>query len=211
MIVQPSLRRAIRSCLLTIGGIAGLWAAGLFAFAASLPRHPPADDIVTDGIVVLTGGSERLEVGFDLLRAGKARKLFISGVYRGVEVRELLALARQDDGGELECCVELGYEADDTEGNAVETARWVAAQGLRSIRLVTANYHMPRSLVEFRRALPGVELVAHPVAPAKVRLDGWWGWPGTAELIIIEYNKYVAALVRAALTQPTSPAPVSDP
>jgi uncharacterized SAM-binding protein YcdF (DUF218 family) len=111
----------------------------------------------------------------------------------------------------LECCVELGYEADDTEGNAVETARWVAAQGLHSIRLVTANYHMPRSLVEFHRALPGVELVAHPVAPAKVRLDGWWGWPGTAELIIIEYNKYVAALLRAALTQPTTVPPVANP
>lgn len=205
MTLRLSLRRAVRASLLTIGGIAGLWAAGLFAFAASLPRHPPADDIVTDGIVVLTGGSERLEVGFDLLHAGKARRLFISGVYRGVEVRELLALAQRDDGRELECCVELGYEADDTAGNAVETARWVAAQGLRSIRVVTSNYHMPRSLVEFRRALPGVELVAHPVAPAKVRLDGWWSWPGTAELIILEYNKYVLAVLRAALTTPTAP------
>ncbi|SNS31752.1 MULTISPECIES: YdcF family protein [unclassified Azospirillum] len=205
MTLRLSLRRAVRASLLTIGGIAGLWAAGLFAFAASLPRHPPADDIVTDGIVVLTGGSERLEVGFDLLRAGKARRLFISGVYRGVEVRELLALAQREDARELECCVELGYEADDTEGNAVETARWVTDQGLRSIRVVTSNYHMPRSLVEFRRALPGVELVAHPVAPAKVRLDGWWGWPGTAELIIMEYNKYVLAVLRAALTSPTAP------
>lgn len=175
------------------------WASGLFLFAASLPRQAPDDGIVTDGIVVLTGGSERLSVGFDLLRAGKGRKLFISGVYRGVEVRELLALSSKS-GNDLECCVRLGYDADDTEGNAVETARWAAEEGFTSLRLVTANYHMPRSLVEFRRALPGVTVVPHPVTPQKVRLDGWWNWPGTAELIVGEYNKYLLALARAALT-----------
>lgn len=192
---------------LTLAGlvVGGLWSAGLFLFAGSLPRQAPDDGITTDGIVVLTGGSERLSVGFDLLRAGKARKLFISGVYRGVEVRELLALSSKS-GNDLECCVELGYDADDTEGNAVETARWMADEGFRSLRLVTANYHMPRSLVEFRRALPGVTLVPHPVTPVKVRLDGWWSWPGTAELIIGEYNKYLLAMARAALTVPHSPA-----
>lgn len=180
--------------------LALIWAVGLFLFAGSLPRQEPDDGITTDGIVVLTGGSERLSVAFDLLRAGKGRKLFISGVYRGVEVRELLALSSKS--GDLECCVQLGYDADDTEGNAVETARWVAEQGLTSLRLVTANYHMPRSLVEFRRALPGIDLVPHPVMPQKVRLDDWWSWPGTAELIIGEYNKYLLAVARAVLTVP---------
>jgi len=181
-----------------------LWAGGLFVFAASLPRQAPDDSITTDAIVVLTGGSERLSVGFDLLRAGKARKLFISGVYRGVEVRELLALSSKS-GNDLECCVVLGYDADDTEGNAVETARWMEDEGFHSLRVVTANYHMPRSLVEFRRALPGVTLVPHPVSPVKVRLDGWWSWPGTAELIVGEYSKYLLALVRAALLSSRQP------
>lgn len=191
--------RQLRALVVLASLLALAWAGGLFLFAASLPRQAPDDTITTDGIVVLTGGSERLSVGFDLLRAGKGRKLFISGVYRGVEVRELLAMSSKS-GRDLECCVQLGYDADDTEGNAVETARWAAEEGFISLRLVTANYHMPRSLVEFRRALPGVTLVPHPVTPQKVRLDGWWSWPGTAELIIGEYNKYLLALVRAALT-----------
>lgn len=191
----------MRRLLTLAGSLAGMWVVGLFLFAASLPRQTAGDDQATDAIVVLTGGSERLAVGFDLLRAGKARKLFISGVYRGVEVRELLTLTAQP-GSDLECCVRLGYDADDTEGNAVETARWMRDEGFSSLRVVTANYHMPRSLVEFRRALPGVTLVPHPVAPAKVRLDGWWGWPGTAELIVGEYSKYVLAVIRAALTGP---------
>lgn len=193
--------RQLRRLVLLVALLAGTWAGGLFLFAGSLPRQAPEDDVRTDGIVVLTGGSERLSVGFDLLRAGRARKLFISGVYRGVDVRELLAISSKS-GNDLECCVQLGYDADDTEGNAVETARWMEEEGFTSLRVVTANYHMPRSLVEFRRALPGVTLVPHPVTPQKVRLDAWWSWPGTAELIIGEYNKYLLAVVRAALTAP---------
>lgn len=201
MTSPAGMRRTIRRILLVLGSIVGLWAAGLFLFAASLPRHTPGiDGPPTDGIVVLTGGSERMEVAFGLLRAGKARKLLISGVHKGVALRDLLPVSGAGDVAELECCVVLGYEADNTEGNAVETARWVQREGFHSIRLVTANYHMPRSLVELRRALPGVEVVAHPVAPGSVRLESWWNWPGTAELIISEYNKYVAAMVRAAIT-----------
>lgn len=155
----------------------------------------------TDAIVVLTGGSDRLPAGFELLRAGEGRKLFISGVYRGVEVRELLALSRQAPG-DLECCIALGYAADDTEGNAAETAVWMRAQGFRSLRLVTANYHMPRSLVEFRRALPEATIIPHPVAPRSVRLEGWWRWPGTASLIADEYNKFLLAWARARFAGP---------
>jgi len=197
-------RRAAR--VLVLAGLALFlaWTAGLVSFAANLERAAPAaDEIRTDAIVVLTGGSERLAVGFDLLREGRARKLFISGVYRGVDVRELLHMFRQESP-DLECCIELGYDADDTEGNAAETARWMQAERFESLRLVTANYHMPRSLVEFRRAMPDVEVVPHPVAPQNVRLDRWYLWPGTAELIVSEYNKFLLAGLRARLLRMTS-------
>jgi len=184
--------------LLLVVALAGLWGVGLFLFAAALPREGAPPPGHTDAIVVLTGGSERLAAGFALLKAGQAEKLFISGVYRGVEMQELLRIFRQAPG-DMECCVVLGYDADDTEGNAVETARWMRTEGYTSLRLVTANYHMPRSLVEFGRVLPHVSILAHPVSPAHVRLDGWWRWPGTAELIIGEYNKFLLAWTRAAL------------
>jgi len=191
-------RRALPAAALAALASA-LWLAGLFWFAAAvIPRATPADDRATDAIVVLTGGSERLTTGFDLLAANRGTKLFISGVYRGVDVRELLRLSRQLPG-DLECCIVLGYAADDTAGNAAETAGWMREEGFRSLRLVTANYHMPRSLVEFRRHLPGVEVVPHPVAPPNVRLEGWWRWPGTAALILEEYNKWLVARLRLSL------------
>jgi uncharacterized SAM-binding protein YcdF (DUF218 family) len=69
-------------------------------------------------------------------------------------------------------------------------------QGLRSLRLVTAAYHMPRSLLEFRRVLPNAEIVPHPVFPEPVKQRGWWPWPGSASLIVSEYSKYLVARAR---------------
>ena len=93
------------------------------------------------------------------------------------------------------CCVELGHEADNTAGNAVETARWVRRQGFRSLRLVTAWYHMPRNLLEFHRAMPEIDIVAHPVFPDQAKHEHWWTRRGTAGLVFGEYLKYSAALV----------------
>jgi uncharacterized SAM-binding protein YcdF (DUF218 family) len=95
--------------------------------------------------------------------------------------------------------ITLGYNAEDTIGNAGETAAWMAENGFHSLRMVTANYHIPRGLLEFRRALPGAELIPHPVFPAQVRLEAWWRWPGTTRLVISEYNKYLAASLRGVL------------
>ncbi|MBF0393924.1 MAG: YdcF family protein [Alphaproteobacteria bacterium] len=170
------------------------WAAGLLWFAAAMPEVVEDDDSPTDAIVVLTGGSERLSAGFHLLASQRARKLFVSGVYHGVEVAELLSLSRQTPD-EVECCIVLGYSADNTVGNALETAEWMAREGFSSLRLVTAQYHMRRSLLEFDAAMPEVRVIPHPVFPESVKQD-WWRWPGTASLIATEYNKYLVARLR---------------
>ncbi len=185
--------------------LALLWLGGLVWFTEEIPSRVDDPDSVTDAIVVLTGGSERLNAGLALLAAGRARKLFVSGVPRGVEASELLRAAGRAPadlhGSGGECCIALGHEADSTLGNAAETAAWMAAQNYHSLRLVTAAYHMPRSLVEFRRAMPGVTLVPNPVFPERVKQD-WWLWPGTAALIIGEYDKYLLALLRDAIAAP---------
>jgi uncharacterized SAM-binding protein YcdF (DUF218 family) len=180
--------------------IAILWLSGLLWFASVIPTAVAEPARTTDAIVVLTGGSGRLKAGFDLLAQGKAKKLFVSGVYHGVDVDELLRLARVAPKP-LECCVALGYAADSTYGNALETARWMAAQGYKTLRLVTSAYHMPRSLLEFRRAMPGIEIVPNPVFAERVK-SNWWLWPGTGNLVIGEYDKYLFALVRDALSSP---------
>jgi uncharacterized SAM-binding protein YcdF (DUF218 family) len=195
--MELPLRQRTRRFALAMAGVSAvglLWLGGLAWFASQIPRAVEDVATPTDAIVVLTGGSERINEGLALLAASKGKKLFVSGVYHGVEVNELLRAAHGAPAN-LECCIALGHAADSTLGNAVETAAWMAAQGYRSLRLVTAAYHMPRSLLEFHRAMPDVEIIPHPVFPERVKQD-WWAWPGTAGLIVGEYDKYLFALLR---------------
>ncbi len=181
---------------LALAAVAG-WSAGFVWFMGQIPRQVEDPIAVTDAIVVLTGGAGRLGEGLALLAEGRASKLFVSGVYRGVDVAEILRLSRRAPGA-LECCVELGHSATDTEGNARETAAWMAAEGFTSLRLVTASYHMPRGAAEFRQAMPGVRVVPHPVVSEHVRIDAWWRSPGTATLLAGEYVKYLFTRLRPA-------------
>lgn len=187
--------RRVRFLISTLIMLVLAWGAGFFWYVGQIPDHVLNPYQKTDAIVVLTGGSERLSEGRRLLNRHLAQKLFISGVYRGVEVDELLS-AGHADPDLVACCIVLGHVAENTRGNAIETATWVYKQGYRSLRIVTANYHMPRSLLEFHNLMPDVEIVAHPVFPENVKVDTWWRWPGTAALISSEYNKYLFAAFR---------------
>jgi uncharacterized SAM-binding protein YcdF (DUF218 family) len=190
--------RRLRGVLsaLVVGG--ALWTGGLVWFVGQVPRALPAIETPFEAIVVLTGGVGRLEEGLALLRANPGAKLFVSGVYRGLDVAEILRMDREAPEA-LACCVELGHDAIDTRGNARETALWVRRHGFTSLLLVTANYHMPRSQLEFRTVLPDVVIRPHPVIAGRVRLDGWWYRPGTAALRASEYTKYLAALAIGTL------------
>jgi uncharacterized SAM-binding protein YcdF (DUF218 family) len=178
-------RRRWRRSLAALGilGVV-LWAAGFATFLTTIPRATDDGVRMTDAIVVLTGGRDRIERGLTLLVEGKAQKLFVSGVYRGVDLHELLRVSPNQPAW-IDCCVELGHEALDTVGNAAETAAWLRGHGFRSVRLVTAAYHMPRSVLELRRAMPEAEILPHPVYPE-----------GSAPHYFVEYHKYLGALVR---------------
>ena len=140
---------------------------GYALFVVLLPR--PADDRRTDAIVVLTGGAGRIERGLDLIERGRADRMLISGVARTVRPVELAA---QYDADErlFDCCIDLGRESVDTRSNAVETARWLERRKLKTVRLVTTDWHMPRG--EFARR-PGVVtmLVGPPIPPGLPRRD----------------------------------------
>jgi len=184
--------------LVFLGGLA--W----FAHDIDTPTEDPSS--TTDAIVVLTGGSQRIDVGFSLLVGGKAKKLFVSGVHEGVDMSEVLKTSPQTPHW-VECCVVLGHSADNTVGNALETADWLRAEHFHSIRLVTASYHMRRSLLEFGRVLPAdIVVIPHPVFPEAVRPGRFWFSRAGAGVIVIEYVKYLGALVRPLfVSHPVSP------
>ena len=195
---------ALRRLAITSAALFMLCIVGFIWFAAR--PAPENESAPTDAIVVLTGGRLRLQIGMDLLRDGKGRKLFVSGVNQQVDLGELLRVSGNADWAS--CCTALGHDADNTLGNARETAQWMRQQGFSSLRLVTAWYHMPRSLLELDRAMPGTKIVAHPVFPEEAEQKHWWRSRSTVLLLASEYGKYLGALLRPVVERLTT-APAS--
>lgn len=189
--MKVKVLRLLRPALAAVGLVAVLWSGGLIWFADTVQHGIEGDTRETDAIVVPTGGSGRLEEGLRLLREGSAGRMLISGVSEGVDAEAVIAGA---DLALAACCIDLGHAALDTAGNASETADWMAAHGFSSLRIVTGSYHLPRTMMEFRRAMPDVTLVPNPVFPDHVKVKNWWRFRGTAGLIASEYAKYLLAL-----------------
>lgn len=172
--------------------------AGFFAFASALPRAEPKIAQSVDGIVVLTGGASRIVDAVDLLAAGRGKRLLISGVHPTTTSDELIRV-NPDFERLLNCCIDLGHQATNTIGNAVETGQWVRDKGIRSLIVVTSAWHMPRALIEIEHEIPGIVLTAYPVVSEKMRDEPWWSDTSTVRLLAVEYVKYVASLVRVRL------------
>lgn len=176
--------------------------AGFVVFAVRAFDPPAPEARVTDGMVVLTGGSERVGTALRLLAEGQAPRLLISGVHPEATLSDIAAAAGVDPMP-LAARVAIGHAAATTRGNAVETAAWAKAEGLRSLRVVTASYHMPRAMLELRRAMPEAELVPHAVVPATLRAPGQVWRPATWGLLLGEYGRYL--LARAGLSALATP------
>lgn len=162
------------------------WMLGFVWFAVALPQPAGADR--TDAIVVPTGSGGRIPRGLTLLRQGAAGQMLVTGVDAEVKPREFAA--EYDVAPRLmDCCVTLGFAALDTRGNARETAVWVAENDVRSIRLVTADWHMRRAARELQAALPnGVSVLRDAV---RTEPSLW--------TLFLEYHKLMATWLARAL------------
>lgn len=179
------------------------WVLGLAVFVHGLPTRATPAGVRTDAIIVLTGGNARVERGFEMLAAGAAPVLFISGVGKDVTLQEMLhehtSTETRNAIHERGANIVLDHVALTTQTNAREAAQFVRERDFHSIRLITAHYHMPRSMTEMQSALPEVEIIADPVFPAGFRRDQWWRHKNSRELILSEFHKSVAVLFRPIL------------
>jgi uncharacterized SAM-binding protein YcdF (DUF218 family) len=182
--------------LATCGGIAIALVLGFVAFVNGVATWSPPDNPRAEGIVVLTGGSARIDGALHLLAEGRASRLLISGVNPSVGTRALSGTVDNALNAMLDCCVDLGHAAQDTVGNAAETREWAESRHFTSLIVVTSAYHMPRSLAELAEAMPGVTLIPYPVSNPELRLTEWWSNPGAFALLIREYGKYLLTATR---------------
>lgn len=141
-----------------------IWLGGFGYFVTTVKNTSQDLSTVVDGIVVLTGGQGRIAEGMKLYQQKLGRNLFISGVYKGVDARELAR--KQELSKEAEILLKdehLGYKALNTIQNAEEILDWIQKNNIHTIRLVTADYHLQRSIQELRKLIPSLEIIGHPI------------------------------------------------
>lgn len=176
------------SLVIVIGG--SLWFVGLILFTRLIPSLPLDTTSSTEGIVIFTGGETRLRVALNLFEQQKGKYLLISGVNPDSNLSELVAQMPFKER------ITLGYDALDTTGNAEETEAWVKKNHIETLRLITSNYHMPRSLFELRHLLSHVQILPHPVVGERFLKDRWWIDASALKVMVHEYNKYLFSLMR---------------
>jgi len=187
------LRYIFLTLLISLGLPVVVWFAGYLIFCVSISSfttEEPEDHL--DAAIVLTGGSNRINYGLDLLAHEKVRYLFVSGVHEGVTLKKLLQLWGGDISKIDSQTVILGREAGNTLSNALEAAIWVDDYKVQDGYLITSTYHMPRSLLEFRHTVPGTLLVPYAVEPKDFSVSSPYYW----KVAFIEYNKFLITLYR---------------
>ncbi|KRA68857.1 MULTISPECIES: YdcF family protein [Rhizobium/Agrobacterium group] len=189
------LRRFIRGFILLCVVLLGVFLGGFLWFADSVASMRPPEGTKGDAIIVLTGGYQRIEQAVGLLRDGVGKRLLISGV-NPATTRSQIRKMTQGSSDMFSCCVDMGYKAIDTIGNANEAASWIRDHNYSSIVVVTNNYHMHRSLHELRSASPQTQFIAYPVISADLARTNWFVEPDVVRTMLYEYLKFVAAAGR---------------
>ncbi|MDJ0642837.1 MAG: YdcF family protein [Erythrobacter sp.] len=159
-----------------------VWVLGFLWFTVSLPQ--PADQLQTDAVIVPTGGAGRIAQGLDVLEMGLAKRMLVSGVDREV-TRQEFAQEFQVDDAKMACCITLGFAAVDTRSNAAEIAQWVEDNQIKSLRLVTTDWHMRRAAGELGRTLPEDVTVVRDAVPSEPSMTS----------LFLEYHKLLASWI----------------
>jgi uncharacterized SAM-binding protein YcdF (DUF218 family) len=193
-VAPPPRGRGYRAVLTGLALAVALVAADFLWFVHQMPVSEAAPAGNADGIVALTGGPFRINDALDLLASGHGKRLLISGVNPTTRRGEIARLMPEHERW-FTCCVDIDHSAT-TIGNAIETRQWVKSRGFQSLIVVTANFHIPRALMELGHELPSVTLVPYGVVSEKMRIEAWWENPETARLLFLEYLKYIVARIR---------------
>ena len=153
-------------------------------------------------VVILTGGTNRIKEGFEVIykldkKSISNLKVLVSGTGKGFSKLSLQEKLNPNfDFRLIKCCVELDGVSQDTYSNAVETSKWVSKNNIEEILLITSNYHIPRSILEFQNKMPNLKILYYPITPKQHQINKWLKSFETFSLIFIEYCKYIIANVR---------------
>ncbi|CCM77515.1 YdcF family protein [Rhizobium mesoamericanum] len=168
---------------------------GFLRFADSVTTLKPPIEPRADAIVVLTGGYQRIDQAVELLQKGAGKRLLISGVHPTTTPKQIRRMT-QASPELFSCCVDVGYDALDTIGNAQEASNWIHQRGYKSVLVVTNNYHMPRSLAELAYVDSETQFIPYPVVNTDLKTSNWFTDPNAMRVMLAEYAKVLFAGAR---------------
>lgn len=173
-----------------------LWIGGFVVFAYTINTYKENYNLQADAVITLTGGRNRIAKAVEILNKNKADILFVSGVdevssWDSIKKKQKIKMTDNEK-------VILGKKAKNTLENAKEALDWIHENKISSIYLVTSNYHLARSVTEFRALDKDLTIVPFPVYSEKVQKKWWKSWR-TFSLIFKEYNKFLCVYVRCCL------------
>ena len=170
------------------------WVLLLFVtFPKKMYVNTPKKNSEQVGIVVLTGGKQRIEKGVDLLLKGYGKKLFISGVFMPSEIE--IKFKNEKEKNELfKCCVFFGDKARNTPENSYEVQKWLDENNeIKSIILVSSYYHLPRSMMIFKKKIQSnIEILPMPAVSKNNITDQLFFH---TKLIVSEYLKVIFTIL----------------
>lgn len=170
---------------------------GFLNFTVEVGWSQAPKSLKGDGMVVLTGGTKRVETALALLSEGTASRLLISGVAAQTSAADI-ADRYKAYTDLIDCCVDLDKGAENTIGNGTQTGRWIRENDFASVLVVTSAYHLPRAMVELTHSSSDTYFIGVPVVHSGLQLKYWYQDKDTALLMLREYAKYLATIARIA-------------
>lgn len=144
-------------------------------------------------IVVLTGGRGRALTGLELLRAGAAKRLIISGVSEDADIDSIFPSGVSKKERSV---IALEKSSKSTYENAIEVRELLSEKEINSILLITSEYHMQRAMLVFEKVMPRhVDIKEYPVESPVFNAERWWEGKGVM-LVGLEFVKYYWYRVR---------------
>lgn len=201
--IQRSRTRKIGSFFWSIFMIAifivlGFQIGGFARYAYLVTTPPPPATNHQDGIVVLTGGENRLHSAIALLTEDRGKRVLITGINPTISDESLRKIIKVDQAL-FDCCIDTDRSAENTVGNAIATGKWVKEHHLKTLIVVTGAFHMPRTIKELSHAIKDVEFIAHPVNVP----DGknWWRDHSRVRDMLREYGKFMVMNSRDVINE----------
>jgi uncharacterized SAM-binding protein YcdF (DUF218 family) len=172
-----------------------LWLAGFVYYYMQIYPPPSDSGEPCEALVVLTGSAGRVEAGLKLLEDARAPRLFITGVGDDRHSEAFLNTFKPSpqlrDKLREQGVFTIDRAATSTFENAYETKRWLDKTGFSTLCLVTAHYHLPRSLAVFRTTMPKKRWIPISTSGWDVRPEEMFENKTQALVLIREYHKWL--------------------